>query len=100
LGKEGFGQFYALYALIMVVQLLAEASLSTVLTCRLAQEPGQWQKIVAEATGLFAGVVAASALVFLGLGGVWAWVRGEAAMLSAVGAAGVTFARLSVDGFC
>src|SRR5438105_1753480 len=83
LGKEGFGQFYALFALIMVVQLLAEASLSTVLTCRLAQEPGQWQKIVAEATGLFAVVVAASALVFLGLGGVWAWVRGEPALFSA-----------------
>jgi len=100
LGKEGFGQFYALFALIMVVQLLAEASLSTVLTCRLAQEPGQWQKIVAEATGLFAVVVAASALVFLGLGGVWAWVRGEPALFSAFAAAGVACAAIQVERFC
>ena len=68
LGKEGFGEYYTLFALMLVVQVVCEAGVSTVLTRRLAGSLAHSQVIIKEAAGLFMGIALTSIVVFLGLG--------------------------------
>jgi O-antigen/teichoic acid export membrane protein len=81
LGREGLGEFYTLYALILVVQLVLEGGLTTMITRRLTQAPEAAEDIIAEAWGLAACVAFASALVFVVGGVIWAWLRADAALL-------------------
>ncbi len=99
LGKEVFGEYYTLFALILAVQTVAEAGLSTVLTCRIVQAPERWKETTAEADGIFVAVGLASLGLFLGLGGMWAWLRGDAGVLVSCAAAGVACAALQAQRF-
>jgi O-antigen/teichoic acid export membrane protein len=74
LGKEHFGEYSTLFALIMIVQLIMEVGFGTLVTQRIAQAPDLWQKTVAEASGVFIVVALASVALFLAVGGVWAWL--------------------------
>src|SRR5439155_24602377 len=48
LGRAGVGQYYTLFALMMLVQLVTETGLTTVLTARIALAPASWRETVAE----------------------------------------------------
>ena len=47
LGKELLGRYYTLYALVLIVQLVAEAGVGTLLTRRIVQAPGPWRRTAA-----------------------------------------------------
>ncbi len=100
LGKEVLGEYYTLFALILVIQLVVEAGVGTVLTCRIARSPEVWRQTVAEAAGLFVVIVLVSAAVFLGMGGVWVWLRGDPAIWPRFVAAGLACAAIQVQRFC
>jgi O-antigen/teichoic acid export membrane protein len=100
IGKEGFGEYFTLFSVILVVQMLLEQGASTVLTCRVAQAPVNWKDTVAEAAGLFAIITLASALVVVGLGAAWTWFRPESSVLWGAAAAGVACAAMQVERFC
>src|SRR5215203_5083343 len=68
LGVEGFGEYYTIFAVILVVQLLTEAGLGTTVTCRLIRNPAERRRIMSEGAGLFAVVCAASAIVLMAIG--------------------------------
>src|SRR5439155_16234430 len=78
LGKDGFGEYYTLFALILVVQLVIEVGMGRILTLRISQAPELWQRTAGEASGVFALLALASAAAFWVLGGLWAWYRGDA----------------------
>jgi O-antigen/teichoic acid export membrane protein/ubiquinone/menaquinone biosynthesis C-methylase UbiE len=99
LGKEVFGQYYLLYALILAVQVIVEAGVSTVLTCRLAQAPDRWHETVSAAAGIFSVIVLVSVGAFLVLGGARSWWQEQAMLLPFV-AAGVACAAMQVQRFC
>ncbi len=99
LGTERLGEYYTLWAFIMVSQLLLEAGVGTVLTRRLIQEPAGRRELVAEAANVFVVIVAASVLVFLGLGTAWALARANPLLLVRFAAAGVACAGLQVQRF-
>jgi O-antigen/teichoic acid export membrane protein len=99
LGKEVFGQYYTLFALILAVQTVAEAGLGTVLTCRIVQAPERWKETTAEAAGIFVAVGLASLGLFLALGAVWAGLRGDPSILVSCAAAGVASAALQAQRF-
>jgi len=100
MGQSALGEYYTLFALVITVQLVVELGLSTVLTRRIAQAPGRWREIVAEATGLVALVALLSASVFVAVGGAWAWLRGEPALVPLCALAGLTCAAMQVQRFC
>jgi len=99
LSQVAFGTYFAIFALILVVQMLLEAGIGTVLTWRIAQAPEHCQETVAEAGSLFAGIGVASATVFLSLGAIWAWWRNDPALLICGTAAGVACAAIQVQRF-
>jgi O-antigen/teichoic acid export membrane protein len=100
LGKELLGQYYLLFALVWVVQLLLEGGVSTVLTRRLAQTPGRWREVAAEAGGVFGIIITASFSVFVLMGAVWAWWRGDTSLVVSFAAAGVACAALQGQRYC
>jgi O-antigen/teichoic acid export membrane protein len=100
LGKEGLGQFYTLFALLLVVQIIAEAGVGTMLTCRISQAPAAWRGTAAQAGGLFAAIALASGLFFLAIGGAVAWLRSDVSALLPYLAAGVACAGLQVQRYC
>lgn len=100
LGKEGLGEYYTYFALILAVQWVAEGGFSTVLTCRVAQRPEQWRTIIAEAAGLFAVVTLVSAGVFFIIGGGYAWAAGNAKIWWGSLAAGIACAGVQVNRYC
>jgi O-antigen/teichoic acid export membrane protein len=76
LGKEGLGQYYTIYALVVLVQLITEAGVATILTRRLARAPAAWKETVGEAAGLLVLAILASTVCLLALGYVWvAWQK-------------------------
>src|SRR5262249_50563002 len=81
LAREELGEFYTLYALILLVQLVLEGGLTTMITRRLTQAPNAAEDIIAQAWGLAACVALASALVFVAGGVIWAWLRADASLL-------------------
>ena len=100
LGKEGLGEFYTIFALIQVIQLVMEGSISTVLTCRLTQDLSNWKKIVAEGAGLFTLVVILSVGVMLGLGVLWSWWIDNPARLTVFAIGAVACGAIQVNRFC
>jgi O-antigen/teichoic acid export membrane protein len=98
LGKEAFGTYYVLFALVLTVQLVCEAGLGTVLTRRLARSPERWRETAGEAAGLFAAAAAASVVVLATLGAAWSWAR-DGAMLVPCVLAGLTCGALQVHRF-
>jgi len=100
LGKEKLGEYFTLFTLILAVQLILEAGLSTVLTCRIAQAGKQWKETVAEAAGLFALITLASGAAFLALGLVKSWYLQSDMSWPVYVAAGVACAALQVQRFC
>jgi O-antigen/teichoic acid export membrane protein len=100
LGKEGFGEYFLVFALIVALQTLLEMSVSTVLTRRIAQSPDHWKARVAEAGGIFALISLGSLVVFVALGLGWAWIRGEAGMIATFTAAGLACAAIQIERFC
>lgn len=100
LGKEMLGEYYTLFALVMVLQLILEAGVGTALTQRAARAPVGWRAVAEEAADIFAVIVLVTLTVFAGLGAVWAWVAGERAVLLHCLAAGVACAGLQVQRYC
>jgi O-antigen/teichoic acid export membrane protein len=100
IGKAGLGQYFTLFAAIMAVQLIVEGGLGTMLTYRIAHRPETWRNDVAEAAGLFCGVVTVSALVLLILGALWSVISGEPGLLSQFAAAAAACAAIQVQRFC
>ena len=99
LGKDGFGEYYTLFALILVVQLVIEVGMGRILTLRISQAMHSWRKTAGEANGVFALLAFASALSFWGVGGAWSWYRGDVALFVEFVAAGVACAALQVQRF-
>jgi O-antigen/teichoic acid export membrane protein len=99
LGREAFGTYYMLFALVLVVQLLCEAGLGTVLTRRLARTPDLRRQTMAEAAGLFAVSALASVGSFAVLGAAWCCVQGEAALWPRFAAAGLACAAMQGQRF-
>jgi O-antigen/teichoic acid export membrane protein len=99
LGKERLGEYYTLWASIMLLQLLLEGGVGTVLTRRLVQAPAAQRALIAEAANIFAVIVAASVLVFIALGAAGALARGQPLLLLRFAAAGVACAGLQVQRF-
>jgi O-antigen/teichoic acid export membrane protein len=99
LDRENFGTFYAVFTLIVVVQILLEMGLSTVLTRRLAHAPEGREAILEEAAGLGLASSAASLLGFLGVGVGVAWIQGDAEAVPTWAAAGVACAAIQVQRF-
>ena len=97
LGAVGFGQYYTIVALILVVQLLAEGGLSTILTCRLIRHAEDRRRTIAEGGGLFAivSLLSIALLTAIGLGVEW-W-RDTSALTWAFVAAGVACAGVQVQ---
>ncbi len=100
IGKEGFGEYSTLFAIILVVQMLLEQGTSTILTCRIAQSPARWKESVAEAAGLFTIIGVSSALAVVVLGVALAWFWSDSSIVGAAAAAGVTCAAMQVQRFC
>lgn len=100
LGKEGFGEYYTLFALMLVVQAVCEVGVSTVLTRRLARSPETWRATMSEPAALFTGIVLASVGVFLGLGVLGSWLRGDATLWPCFALAGLACAAMQVQRFC
>jgi stage V sporulation protein B len=99
LGKDGFGEFYTLFALILVVQLVVEVGTGRILTLRISQAPPLWRKTAGEAGGVFALLSLASAAVFWLGGGLWSWYRHDAGLFFEFVAAGIACAALQVQRF-
>jgi O-antigen/teichoic acid export membrane protein len=100
LGKAGLGEYCALFALVMSIQLIAEWALSTVLTHRIVQAKRPWEEIMAEAAGQFALVSVISAAVFVLWGGVAAWLNDDPGILVRYSLAGLACAVTQVQRFC
>jgi O-antigen/teichoic acid export membrane protein len=100
LGKVLLGEYYMVFALTMVFQLLLEGGVGTVLTRRIAQAPETWRAIAAEAGGIFVVIVGVSIAFFLTLGGIWAWVKGDAGMIVRFAAAGIACGGLQIQRYC
>jgi O-antigen/teichoic acid export membrane protein len=100
LGADGFGEYFLIFALLVVAQIFTELGLSTVLTRRLAQAPEVWRETVAEAAGLFGVISLASLLLFVLLGSTWAWWRQDLAIFFSCLGAGVACAGWQVQRFC
>jgi O-antigen/teichoic acid export membrane protein len=100
LSKDLLGEYFTLFAFIMVVQVVLEAGLTTLLTYRIAQDPEHWQEPAAEATGLCLLISLASLGFFAALGAVWGWARGDSTIFVSCLLAGVTCAFLQVQRFC
>jgi O-antigen/teichoic acid export membrane protein len=99
LGKEAVGDYFLLVALTTVLQLLLEASVSTVTTCRLAQQPSRGPEIVAESAGLFCIIVVVSGVGMALLGLAWAWIGGSTVLLPSFLAGAVGLAAIQVQRF-
>jgi O-antigen/teichoic acid export membrane protein len=97
LGPNEFGQYQTLFTLIMIIQLIMEIGIGTFVTQRIAQAPDHWRQTVAEASGVFTLVAAASVAVFVALGGIWAGVAQDPAILLYCGIAGVVVAAIQVQ---
>jgi O-antigen/teichoic acid export membrane protein len=100
LGKDLLGDYFTIFALIMVVQLVLEGGLGTVLTRRLAQAPAIEHETLSEVCGLLVLIILAGAGVFVGLGAGTAWLRSDPAAFLTYGAAGITCAALLAQRFC
>jgi O-antigen/teichoic acid export membrane protein len=100
LGAEGFGAYYTLFALTLVVQLVVEMGTGTVLTRRLVRVPERRAETVAEAAGLYTVIALASAALLLGLGLAWGLWPGAPAGWVAFAGAGLACAALQVQRFC
>jgi O-antigen/teichoic acid export membrane protein len=99
LGTAGLGQYYTLFALIQVGQLILEAGLTTILTCRIVQQPHSWRAIAAEGTALFALLSIASVTVFMGVGCAWAWGSGDWSVIPLAISAGIACGALQAQRF-
>lgn len=99
LGKGGLGEYYTFFALIHIVQLILEAGINTILTCRIAQRPEAWRGVVAEGTALFAVISIASAGLFFAAGAAWAWLADSVSIWHYCLAAGVACAAIQVQRF-
>jgi O-antigen/teichoic acid export membrane protein len=99
-GQDGLGTYYFWVTLVMLVQLVLEAGLGTLLTCRLAHAAAGWKETAAEAAGLFALVALGSLLACTGLGAAGGWLGGEAAVVLLGAVAGVACAALQAQRFC
>lgn len=95
-----FGDYFTILSLVLVVQTLLEAGISSVVTRRAARRLESWRETAAEAGGLYAVVAPLSAAVFLPLGFAAAWWRGDGSLVPALAAAGVACGALQVQRFC
>lgn len=100
LTKDALGDFFTLFALVLVVQPLTEGAISTVLTRRLAQRPEALRETLAQAAGLGTLAAILSFLVFVPLGAGWCAVRDAWPMWPGFLAAGVACAGLQVQRCC
>ena len=99
LGKETLGEYFAIFALMLVVQLILESGITTVLTMRMVQRPEHWRRTVAEGFGLLLITVGASVGVMTAIGVVWGVSRGDPYAVRAFAAAGVACASIQVVRF-
>jgi O-antigen/teichoic acid export membrane protein len=100
LGPDGFGRYFSLFALILVVQLVVEAGTGTVLTRRLVRAGDRWGEPAAEGAGLYALIALGSAAAMLVLGVVWGQWAGDPSAWVAFAAAGVACAAIQVQRYC
>ncbi len=100
LGKDGLGEYYTLFALVLVAQLLLEAGIGTALTRRLAQDAAALKDTVAQASAIFTLIALASAALFVAAGALAAWWRRDPGALLDFSLAGVACAALQVQRFC
>lgn len=76
LGKDLLGQYYSMFVVVVVIQLLLEAGISTMLTRRIVQTPSDWRRITSEAAGLLLLVAAATIVAMIAIGWLWsAWTH-------------------------
>jgi stage V sporulation protein B len=100
LSKDELGEYFTLFAWIVVIQLLVEAGTTTVLTRRIAQHPERLHETIAEVTGLCLFIALGSVAVFVILGGAYDWYHGDHRLGPAYLAAGFACAGIQVQRFC
>lgn len=93
------GQYYVVFSVIWIVQLLMEAGISTILTHRLVQQVQGRKETLAEAAGLLFAVCAASLLVLAGLGAATAAFTRDGQWALVFVAAGGACAGMQVQNF-
>jgi len=98
--KAVLGEYYTVFALMLAVQLIMEAGLSTILTSRIVRSPGSWGRILEEATGLLLLEIIGSLALLIGVGFFWAYWSGNSAVLLSCAAAGCAAAALQVQRHC
>jgi len=98
--KSVLGAYYTVFALMLAVQLIMEAGISTVLTSRLLRSAPAWGRIVEEAAGLLLLEMAGAMVLLVGVGAVWASWSGNSSIVLCCAAAGVAAAALQVERYC
>ena len=99
LGPDLLGRYYLIFSLIMIVQLVVEAGISTVLTRRIVHDFGRLRQTVAEAAGLLVVVSFLSPAVLIAVGAVWAGVGHAPEMIPLFVAAGLACVGIQVGLF-
>ena len=97
---EQFGKYYIFYALMLLTQLVSEAGITTVLTCRIALGRDHWRKTMAEAAGLLVVAVLVSSAGLLVMGVAWAGWRNDPGALTAFAWVGLACAAVHIQRFC
>lgn len=73
LGAEAMGLFFTLFAICAVIHWIADAGTTTILTRRVARDPSDLRRCVAEALGVMTIVMAASAALLTLV--AWPWLK-------------------------
>ncbi len=100
LGPAGFGEYYTIFALVLVTQLIVEAGIGTVLTARIARGPSDWRAHAAEGAGLFTLILLGSIATLSAIGGAWAWASGDSAPAVRFAIAGLACAAIQIERYC
>lgn len=100
LKTAAMGEYYMLFALILVVQLVFEMGVPTVLTGRIARDPSRLRQTLAEAASLQTISVAGQIFVFVVAGIVAAWLFDDSAKLVRCLLAACATSAIQVQRFC
>jgi len=100
LGKNGLGQYYTIYTIMVLVQTICRAGIGTTMIRRISQSPGTWKAVVAEGAGLLSFVVTVAVTGLLGIGVLWAWHQDDPEAILLFGLSGVACGAFIVRRFC
>jgi O-antigen/teichoic acid export membrane protein len=100
LQPAAMGEYYTLFAVVLIVQLVFEMGIPTVMTGRISRVPSEFRGIVTEATALQAFSVGGQFIAFLCMGTLAAWHSGDTGTLLRFLLGGCAAAGIQVQRFC